>query len=388
MSMDGGVVPAIAPPATATAGLPAAVAQWVKFLSKVERARLDPDVFAAYVPILASRHSLPPSLVADLLLRPTKTNRIAIDPRVPQYLQVLQKLRLVDTPSVLRALHKYSSSQAQSSAQNGEGKGGIGGKQAQSKGGQKQLQQKQKAQQQPQRPTVRWQSSHATEEAIFYHYTKSMGQGVAIRNAREAIETVRIIARWMVLFTDAAAAFSRDAFGAIHNLQAKEGMENARQGFVMLVAGVCENQVVLAALEKPGMKGEICSRIVFGLAWDGRLADLNCGPADVRKQLAESLERFIPTAAQSTAGMVDRLHVFLTQKLASFEPENKKGDSVGMDMASFMDNLIGLENFQVPEIPVINSRAGLYVYVNAAVGSGLTVLRWQILTYSSLWAGR
>ena len=37
------------------------------------------------------------------------------------------------------------------------------------------------------------------------------------------------------------------------------------------------------------------------------------------------------------------------------------------EMNSYMDNLIGLERFQVPEIPMVNSRAGLYIYLNAAV---------------------
>ena len=34
---------------------------------------------------------------------------------------------------------------------------------------------------------------------------------------------------------------------------------------------------------------------------------------------------------------------------------------------TYMDSLIGLDSVQVPEVPIVNSRAGLYIYLSAAV---------------------
>ncbi len=37
-------------------------------------------------------------------------------------------------------------------------------------------------------------------------------------------------------------------------------------------------------------------------------------------------------------------------------------------------DLMGPDNLRIPEIPVVNTRAGLYIYLNAAVCAPLTFL--------------
>ncbi|KAK0719808.1 mediator complex, subunit Med5 [Lasiosphaeris hirsuta] len=323
----------------ATAGLPAAVGQWSKFLSHAERQRLDADIFATYVPILFSKHRLPPAWVAELLLRPTKGNQDALDPRVPQYLQVLLKQDLVDTASVLRALYLFSTSHTQAPQAQTQ----IG-PDARRKGAGVQHQRPKKSR----RKVLRWRSSYASEEVIFWRLAKGISQGTGITNGREAIEVVFMVTRWMALFTEAAAAFSRDAFGAIHSLQAKDEMESSRQAFMLLLLGVCENRIVLTTFGRPGSKG-------------------------ARRQLARSLEAFIPSVLQNApqiapqaSQIATQLEIFRTQTLASFEPEDKK-DAAVAEISSYMDSIIGLDSVQVPEIPIVNSRAGLYIYINAAL---------------------
>lgn len=61
---------------------------------------------------------------------------------------------------------------------------------------------------------------------------------------------------------------------------------------------------------------------------------------------------------------ISRLQLFRTQTLANFDPDEKKDTA---EVNSYMD-MIGLDSFQVPVIPTENSRAGLYIYVHAAVG--------------------
>ncbi|KAK3327996.1 mediator complex, subunit Med5 [Cercophora scortea] len=296
----------------------ASVEQWTNFLSSAETRRLDADTFRTYAPMLHSKHRLPPSHIADLLLRPTRSHRHSLDPRVPQYLQALLALRLVDAASVLGALCKYSSSHAQADEVHRD-------------------------QGRPQKkPKIeRWRSSYASEEVIFWRLAKCMSQGTEVKSSSDAYRVAIMLARWMNLFTDAAAAFSRDAFGAMHSLQAKDDMENSRNAFLILLLGFCENHVALATLARPLARG-------------------------ARKHLSESLETFIPSIMQSSPEIAGTLERFRTLTLSSSEPADKKATAVS-EMNSFMDNLIGLDSFQVPEIPVVNSRAGLYIYLNAAL---------------------
>lgn len=251
----------------ATPYLPNALAQWQKFLDRAERLRLDPEVFETYVPILASRHRLHPLLAADLLLRPSKRHYHVMDPRVPQYLQVLLKLRIVDSPTVLRVMYRYSTSQtyvpqiqAQPRAHGGGGKGRGKGRVAA---------RHQQQQDQQQKEVRRWGNSYAYEELLFWGLARGLSQG--IRSTREASEILRIVARWMVLFTDVAAVFSGDAFGAMHSLETKEEMEGSRQAFTLLLLGVCENAVVLDTLGRPSLKGRVLSLGLEAhrLVWNG-----------------------------------------------------------------------------------------------------------------------
>jgi mediator of RNA polymerase II transcription subunit 5 len=61
-----------------------------------------------------------------------------------------------------------------------------------------------------------------------------------------------------------------------------------------------------------------------------------------------------------------RLELFRTETLCRFLPSERKE----AELNSYVDNLIGLDSFQVPEIPVVNTRAGLYIYLSAAVSVG------------------
>lgn len=215
---------------SATAPLAAALGQWTKFLSRALVARLEPDSFESYVPLLQSKHHLPPTVVADLLLRPTPDNPDFPDPRILQYLQVLLKLKLIDTTSVLKALYSYSTSRTQTQSQ-GEANGDSS---------------KQK---------LRWGNSYSSEEVIFYRLTKAVAQGTGIKAARDALEVAKVMAKWMALFTAVSASFAADAMGAMYPSQIKGEMESARAAFVMLLLGVCENQTLLATLSKPAAKG-------------------------------------------------------------------------------------------------------------------------------------
>ncbi|KAK8041323.1 Mediator of RNA polymerase II transcription subunit 5 [Apiospora phragmitis] len=304
---------------------------WARFLDQCLTQRIDEDVFASKVAVLSARSPLPPAAAADILLRPQPANRDSLDPRVPRYMHVLIERRLIDTPSILDALYKYSTSHDQAEATGGQhhhhhhhlAASALHAEHAPA--------------------GLRWKSSYGQEETIFYRLTKANGLGTCVRSAKESLAVCKAIARWMVLFTAAAAAFSQEEMtGQLHLAESRDDMETSRAAFVMLLLGVCENQIVLKALSRPFAR-------------------------DARKALSESLASFVPSIMQNASQIAARLEFFRTETLASFEPADKKKEAANAEIDDILDSTMGLDNFVIPELPISNSRAGLYIYLNACM---------------------
>ncbi|KAH8664059.1 mediator complex subunit Med5 [Xylariales sp. PMI_506] len=290
--------------------------EWDRFLSRCISSRLEPEKFGSYVSVLYSKHPLPHSVIADVCLKPHPANHESLDPRIPRYLNTLTEQKLIDTPSILKALYRYSTSHSQAQA--------VG----------------HPTDDPHARAELRWKSSYGQEETIFYRLTKAVGLGTGIKSAGDAIATCKIMSKWMTLFTSAAAAFAQDVMGQLHNSQSRDDMETSRAAFVMLLLGICENQVVFKALSNSSAK-------------------------EARKAMSESLGTFIPSIMQSASQIAARLESFRTETLAGFDPVEKKDDAAKAEIDDLIDSTIGLNNFPVAEIPIMNSRAGLYIYLNS-----------------------
>ncbi|KAI8174113.1 Mediator of RNA polymerase II transcription subunit 5 [Colletotrichum sp. SAR 10_65] len=257
----------------------AALKQWNEFIAMSLATRLDPDKFESYVPFLQAKHPLPPSVVADLFLRPQPHNHESLDPRVPRFLQVLSDLNYIDTPSILEALYKYSTSRAHSREAAQASNGGN-----------------------PTSQTLRWASSYSAEEVMFYRLTKSVAQGTAIPNTETGLAIAKIMASWIALFTDAATAFTVDVMGQLQNSQAREEMESARAAFVALLLGVCENHTVMKAFGSPEAKMRESS--IEGLLGETPYQNLPAGGRYVKDNLvAECLAD--PERMQALIGELD-----------------------------------------------------------------------------------
>jgi mediator of RNA polymerase II transcription subunit 5 len=170
------------------------------------------------------------------------------------------------------------------------------------------------------------------------------------------------MAKWMALFTSASAAFAQDVMGQLQSTQVRDEMEASRAAFVMLLLSVCENQTVLSALSRPYAKG-----VSHVPAIAAHTSIQLITPPDTRKALSESLASFVPSIIQGASQIAGRLEMFRTETLASFDPIDKKKETTNNDMEDILDSAMALDSFVVPEIPITNSRAGLYIYLNAAV---------------------
>ncbi|KIL91006.1 hypothetical protein FAVG1_05702 [Fusarium avenaceum] len=317
----------------------AALEYWAQFVARCISQRLETDKFEAFVRLVHDQHPLPPALVADFFLRPQPTNDNSLDPRIPPYLQILTKLGYVDTPSILRALYKYSSSHAYVQSQQQQLSGSTG------KEGEKD-DEKDKGQEkenpQPEKKITRWKNSYWAEEVLFYGLTKAVVEGRAIRDSKTALDVAMIISKWMELFTTASTAFATDMLAQLHTAQVKDEMESSRAALVALMLRLYENDILVVAVSKPFAK-------------------------DVRKELSTSLASFVPTL-QLVPQITDRLELFRTEILhANSDAADKKKQVANAAMDELLDSTVGLNNFPVALINISNTRAGLYIYLNAAL---------------------
>ncbi|KAJ2987042.1 hypothetical protein NUW58_g4724 [Xylaria curta] len=295
---------------------------WTRYLSQCLNSRIDSDEFDSHVPILYAKHPLPPAVIADIFLRPQPSNHESLDPRISRYLQVLSQHQLVDTSSILNGLYRYSTSQRFLHPAGTDGRD--------------------RDPTQHRHPTsLRWASSYNSEEILFYRLSKAVRLENRIKNTGEALGICVHVARWMTMFTTASAAFAQDVMGQLQNTS-REEMEAARAAFVMLLLSVCENHLVLRGLGRPAAK-------------------------DVRRILSESLTSFIPSILQSSSQIASRLELFRTDTLASFEPVDKDKKEVSSMDIDDLESSMALDSVVIPELPISNSRAGLYIYLNASL---------------------
>lgn len=88
-----------------------------------------------------------------------------------------------------------------------------------------------------------------------------------------------------------------------------------------------------------------------------------------RKALSQSLASFVPSIVQGAAQIATRLEMFRTETLAGFEPVDKKKEAADAEMNELLNETLGLQNIVLPHLDIARSRAGLYIYLNAAVSS-------------------
>ncbi|UNI19114.1 mediator complex subunit [Purpureocillium takamizusanense] len=317
-----------------------AVTYWSDFIARCIFKRLDVDKFKEFVPLIHSKHPLPPVIVADLFLKPQGSNNVSLDPRFPPYIQTLTQLGYVDAPSLLLSLHKYSALHKHVKPSSDAQQLGAADDEASRK---------------PQEPR-RWKISAWAEEFIFYHVIKMIIDGTAIREARAALVIVKVLCKWMDLFASVSTALSADVLGEIQNPQHRDDMESSRAAFVPLLLRMVESTEFLDVIGKPLAKG-------------------------ARKELSQSMSGFIHTL-QAAPGFVERLEMFRSETLAKFDPADKKKQAAAnAAMDELLENAAGLDDFVVADIPISNTRAGLYVHLNASLAGRPLIDDNALLSY-------
>jgi len=289
-----------------------APASWQTFLDHSLATRLDPEIFESYVEILASKQPLSPSLISDIFLRPTEFNTVALDPRIPRYVQVLLSLGLVTVPSLLRALLRYSTSIQEQENEGDEKK-----------------------------KVKRWSNSTASEETLFYRFAKILSSASAPRTMQEAVELIRVCIQWME--TGLAASNAVQGMQDVLEPGKMEEMNAQTMALGTLVVAAVENAQVINVLGKAS------------------------APKGMGKELSKTLGAFVPLLLHTSPQSAARLELFRTQTLVAVEPVDKKDVEANKEIDELLDDSMGIDSVVVVELPTMNSRAGVYVYLNSLV---------------------
>jgi len=307
---------------------------WQTFFSHSLATRLETADFESYVEILSTKHPLPASRISDLFLRPTEYNAVSLDPRVVRYVQVLLGLELVTVPSVLKALWKVSSFRDQAGHDDGQVKSVVrdeNGENAAAKA----------------KEGKRWDNSYTAEETLFLRLTKYISSGTAPHDTQEAVELVMVCVQWMRTVISVQHA-AQETMGLAQTHAAEMASQNMALG--TLVIAVVENGRVLHALGKGSV------------------------PKPVRKELKDALANFVPLLMQSSPQGAARLELFRTQTILAIEPVDKKERAADKEIEEMLEEGMALpvESMVVADMPTMNSRAGLYVYLNSLVSTPIS----------------
>jgi mediator of RNA polymerase II transcription subunit 5 len=94
-------------------------------------------------------------------------------------------------------------------------------------------------------------------------------------------------------------------------------------------------------------------------------------PKPVRKELKDTLANFVPLLLQSSPQSAARLELFRTQTILAIEPVDKKERAADKEIEEILEEgmALGVESMVVGDMPTMNSRAGLYVYLNSLVSA-------------------
>ncbi|KAF2441884.1 Med5-domain-containing protein [Karstenula rhodostoma CBS 690.94] len=282
--------------------------QWALFLDRCLEHRIDIDQFAAAATLLHTRSPLPGDKLAALLVKPRAAGVNSVDPRVIVYAERLLALRKVDASDILAAAFKFSKDRPIQPSDNTN----------------------------PKDPS-RWQNPSELDEILFHRLHKAFSGERPERPVSnvEATRTVKAVIMWMSAMV---ASHTNDSM-----LQAMAGIQqqpqqqsiNVREGLGMLVVGLIENGKILQLLSRDKFKGG-------------------------RKAFARALTTFIPFLSQTSIQIANRLEIY--QKEHDFNDKSSAGgaanENAGLEVAA-------LQLEAVIDLPQINTRAGLYIFLNA-----------------------
>ncbi|KAH7125393.1 mediator complex, subunit Med5 [Dendryphion nanum] len=292
--------------------------EWSRFLDRCLQARVRPDLFDAAAAQLYRKSPIPPQKLALLLLKPRRAAANSLDPRIIVYVERLLASKKLDAADVLSASFQYSRDRPLKPGQDA-----VPLKEDES----------------------RWQNPLELEEIIFHRLHKSFQTGERPVTGSETGRILVTVSKWMSAMVTSHTNDSMIQAMAGVQQQPQQQSINVREGLGMLVMSLIENPRILEWLTQDVAK-------------------------NIRKAFGQSLSTFIPflsqTAFQTSLQIASRLELSQSQHGFHGKPAaNANGDindSHGIEVAA-------LQLEAVIDLPVVNNRAGLYVFLNSLLAA-------------------
>ncbi|OCL07249.1 mediator of RNA polymeras-like protein II transcription subunit 5 [Glonium stellatum] len=287
-----------------------ALQEWSTFLARCLEHRVRAEQFEPAASQLYSRAPISGRKLADILLRPRLPSTNCLDPLVVVYLERLLAARRFDASDVLIAAFKWSRDHPPK-----PGNDDILSKDDPS----------------------RWQNPPELEEIILHRLQKAFSNGERPQTRNEARKTLAIVSQWMSAMVTAHNNDSViQAMTGVHQPQPQSIMV-VREALGILIVHLTENLKVIDMLNSGTLK-------------------------ELRKSFAQSLSQFIPFLSQTSLHVANRLELF--------QKEHGLLDDHGNDLnggpgENGLDVAATIQLEAVMDLPPINTRAGLYIFLNS-----------------------
>ncbi|KAL5114291.1 mediator complex subunit [Pleosporales sp. CAS-2024a] len=300
------------------------VREWTLFLDRCIQHRIQPDIFDAAAAQLHANSPLPGLKIATLLLRPRAANASSVDPRVIIYLERLLALKKVDASDVLSSVFQHSRDRLPKTGQAASSKGAA------------------------------WHNPPELEEVIFHRLSKAFQAEERPVSSTEGLQTLVVVTRWIqTIVTSHTSDTMIQAMAGIQQ-QPQQQSINVREGLGMLLVAVIENPKMLSIVNKHQIKAYPV------------VADPD-RQLDLRKSFTKSLSSFIAFLSHNSIGSQNSLQIAnrleISQKQHGFydKPATVDGETnqdAGLEVAA-------LQLDAVMDLPSVNTRAGLYIFLNS-----------------------
>lgn len=318
------------------------IKEWTTFLDRCLQHRVQAELFDAATAQLHQKSPLPGRKLAALLLKPRTPGAISVDPRVIIYLERLLALKKVDASDVLSAIFYFSKDRV---PKNGEDASGNVSTRT---------------------------NSPELEEVVCHRLHKAFAAEERPLNNTEGMQTLLVVTRWMqAMVTSHTSDTMIQAISGIQQ-QPQQHTINVREALGVLVVGLIENSKILLILNHPSAKGRQFLRSFRREHCRRMFAKYKCLHAlDLRKRLAQSLASFIPFLSHNSLGSQSSLEIAnrleMSQKQHELYEKPANVDGVSNENANLEVAALQLET--VMDLPLVSTRAGLYIFLNSLVSS-------------------
>ena len=314
---------------------PSSIEQWELFAKQCLTTRLENQQFTNFSKLLSLRCPVRGSDRAAIFLRPTSKDAEALDPRIPAYIDKLLEIGLVEFHDVLRALLLYSHFHRSNEPNRDE--------------------------KTTENAFRDWRNPTELDEIILFRVSKAINAGKCPRDFSEALGIIKAASSWMsdVANTSTADQIDQNMTGAPDSLTLEA--INVREAVAMLVMTIADNAKITAILRGSCPKGRLS--LTFAIDTNQR--------TDIKRTFAKALSLYIPFLLATSPQSASRLEEFQRQ-YEIYEAPSANANSSGIDhvIANATNEAsqgLSMESLNIVDGPIINSRAGLYIYLNALV---------------------